>query len=61
MVKYQNVINLKIKLKNNGDNNWPSDSKLDIDKLNPNNFFSIGHSKLGEVKAGKEKELMILK
>ena len=53
--KVPNVINLKIKLKNNGDNNWPSDSKLDIDKLNPNNFFSIGHTLIGNLKAGHTK------
>ena len=50
-------IKLIINLKNNGKKNWPADSKLDIDKLNPNNYFSIGYSKVGEVKAGKEKEV----
>ena len=53
--KVPNVIKLKINLKNTGNNNWPSESKLDIDKLNHNNFFSTGHSNIGSVKPGKEK------
>ena len=53
--KVPNVIKLKINLKNTGNNDWPSESKLDIDKLNHNNFFSTGHSNIGSVKPGKEK------
>ena len=53
----EKVIKLKFDLKNAGKNNWPSNSKLDVDKLNPNNFFSIGHTTLPELKTGQKKSI----
>jgi hypothetical protein len=55
--KVEKVIKLKFDLKNAGKNNWPSNSKLDVDKLNHNNFFSIGHTSIPELKTGQKKSI----
>ena len=53
----EKVIKLKFDLKNAGKNDWPSSTKLDIDKLNPNNFFTIGHTSIPELKKGQKKTI----
>ena len=55
--KVEKSIKLKFDLKNAGNNDWPSNTRLDIDKLNPNNFFTIGHTSIPELKKGQKKSI----
>ena len=44
-------LSFDIKLKNIGDNDWPSDAKLDIDKSNIYNDFTLGSRSVKNVKS----------